>query len=437
MGVIAQIALGVLAISFFTFVALFGRNPSLRHTPIAWLYRAMWVTIPSAILAVDGRLTGGRFTAWMGRTSHFIMYGRHPTVLIFFVALLAGGEYMFLPGAWPRMAAMHRFCGSVAIALPYMFLWLSARADPGTVTAETHARWMAHYPYDFALFHPGHRCRTCGLLKPARSKHCGVCGRCVHKMDHHCVFINNCVGYGNQHFFILLLLSTAVLTAYGACVGLALVSENVRRRRPEYSLWKPSCPKSMGWSEWLVLFTLGVQEDVGVGSVTLLTLMTSPLVWGLLAYHVYLIYCGTTTNESMKWQDWQAEMDEGCAFKRAMPADRPKNPDVEAPRTRWPVLPVQVLVRTEDGRPPAAAFGPGVGEWQRVWKLRDVENLYDIGFVDNLTDVFVPNYSFRDEVPPPAMDGNGMTSDLERGRRKAKTRKPKVSAAASLVNAAT
>lgn len=403
------------------------------------------MSIPSAILALDERVTGGRLTTWTGRTGHFIMYGRHPTVLIFFILLLAGGEALFLPGAWPRIAGVHRTLGSVAIVLPYVFLWLSARTDPGVVTPASHARCMAHYPYDFALFRPGQTCRTCGLVKPARSKHCSVCGRCVHRMDHHCVFINNCVGYGNHRYFLLLLLTTAILTSYGASLGLTLVADAARRLRPRagFALWKPA---RLRWTEWLVLFTVGVQEDVGIGSVTLLSLMTSPLVWGLLAYQMYLVYCGTTTNESMKWQDWRAEMDDGCAFKRRLPppAERPRDPRVEVDWTRWPVDAVQVLVRTDDGRPPAVTSGPGVGDWERVWKLRDVENLYDIGFLDNLIDVFVPDYPFRDggDKPPasPSSSSSAVAgaaaADLERGR-KGKPRKPKVSAAASLVNAAT
>lgn len=66
-----------------------------------------------------------------------------------------------------------------------------------------------------------------------------------------------------------------------------------------------------------------------MGSVTLLCILTSPLVWGLLAYHIYLIYCGTTTNESMKWSDWAAEMADGFVFKRKLPVDRQKDASVE------------------------------------------------------------------------------------------------------------
>ncbi|KAI0593597.1 DHHC palmitoyltransferase-domain-containing protein [Biscogniauxia sp. FL1348] len=421
MGVIAQVAIGVLAIAFMTFVAFFGRLPALRHTPIAWLHRAIWVYIPSAILALDRRLTSGRLTTCLGEFGTYVMYGRHPTILIFFFLLLSGGEYMYLPGAWPRMSALHRVLGSLAILLPYVFLYLSAFSDPGVVTPATHSRYMSHYPYDFTLFHPGQTCRTCRLLKPARSKHCSVCRRCVHKMDHHCVFINNCVGYGNQHWFILLLLSTAVLTTYGAVLGMGMVAESARVRAgngslgrgPAFSFWKP---RGMSWRVYFLLVSLGIQDDVGVGSVTLLAAMTSPLVWGLLGYHVYLIYGGTTTNESMKWQDWQAEMDDGFAFKRPLAPDRPRDPNLEAPWSRWPVDPVQALVRTEDGEPPDVRAPLGVGPWERVRSLRDVENLYDLGFWDNLIDVFVPDYSFRAEAAAAA----ATATDLERGKGKGK-----------------
>ncbi|KAH9907207.1 DHHC palmitoyltransferase-domain-containing protein [Xylariomycetidae sp. FL2044] len=427
MGTLSQIALGVLAISFMTFVAFFGRIPALRHTPIAWLHRALWVHIPNGIIGLDERLTGGRATSGLGRFGNFIMFGRHPTVLIFFFLLLSVGEYMYLPGAWPHFSAFHKAAGSVCVALPYLFLYLAAYRDPGVVTPATHARYMSHYPYDFTLFHPGQVCRTCKIVKPARSKHCAVCNRCVHKMDHHCVFINNCVGYGNQHWFVLLLVSTGVLTTYGAALGLGIVSATARARSARFALWKPA---DLPWPEYFVLLAFGIQADAGLGSVTLLTLMTAPLVWGLLGYHVYLIYCGTTTNESLKWQDWQAEMDDGCAFKRPLDPDRARDPRREAPWTRWPVEPAQVLVRTEDGTPPDPASGPGVGDWERVWKLRNVENLYDIGFWDNLVDVFVPNHSFR------AVDGPG-AADLEKGRKAAK-HKPKAAPGVSrLVDAAT
>jgi len=324
------------------------------------------------------------------------------------------------------MSSFHQFVGGTAVILPYVFLYLAAFGDPGTITEKTHAKYMSLYPYDFTLFHPGQECRTCHLLKPARSKHCAVCKRCVARSDHHCVFINNCVGYGNQHWFLLLLLSTALLTAYGGWLGFGMIAENARIRNAKFALWKH--PR-ISWNEYFLLLSFGIQRDVGVGAVTLLASMTSPLVWGLLGYHIYLIYCGTTTNESMKWQDWQAEMDDGFAFRRRLPLPRARHPQFEPAWTRWPVESAQILVRTVDGEPPNDTALPGEGDWEHVWHLRDIENIYDIGFWDNLVDIFVPGYSFRAESQ----------LDLERGKRSSKKRKTKTKGqrGASLVAAAT
>jgi hypothetical protein len=150
-----------------------------------------------------------------------------------------------------------------------------------------------------------------------------------------------------------------------------------------------------------------------MGAVTLLCLLTSPLVWGFLAYHLYLIWAGTTTNESMKWADWQMEMSDGYVFKRHLPEDRQKDTNIEPASTRWPVESEQILLRTEDGLPPRGPPAIGVGEWQRVWKLRDVENLYDLGFWDNLIDVFWPRYGFHSpdkSRPAPSGDAGSPTA---------------------------
>ncbi|GAB1315657.1 palmitoyltransferase swf1 [Madurella fahalii] len=403
MGVIATIALVVLGISFMVFVTFFGRLPALRRTPIAWLHRVIWVHLPNGVLGLDQRLSGGRVTASCVRFGNYMMYDKHPTILIFFIVLLVGGEVLYLPAAWPRIGLLIKTTGTIAMLLPYLFLYLSAFTDPGYITPANHTHEMARYPYDFSLFNPGSECSTCRLLKPARSKHCSVCKRCIAKNDHHCIFINNCVGAKNQHWFILLLLSTAVLTLYGGILGIHLMTSRMRFYFPHWALlpWRANDGQGMSFTQWLVIWSWGMQTGVAMGAVTLLALMTSPLVWGLLGYHLWLVYCGTTTNESMKWSDWQADMNDGLAFKRRMERGRVKDWRIEPARTRWPVETEQVLVRTVDGQPPAEDPDfPGVGEWEAVWRLKDVENLYDLGFWDNLIDVFVPGFEFRDPRVP-------------------------------------
>ena len=39
------------------------------------------------------------------------------------------------------------------------------------------------------------RCHKCLLVKPKRAHHCKICDQCILKMDHHCPWLMNCVGF--------------------------------------------------------------------------------------------------------------------------------------------------------------------------------------------------------------------------------------------------
>jgi ribosomal protein L40E len=62
-------------------------------------------------------------------------------------------------------------------------------------------------------------CRRCEQHRPPRAQHCKQCGKCVLRMDHHCPWVQNCVGARNHKYFMLFLFWAFVCCAqYSASV---------------------------------------------------------------------------------------------------------------------------------------------------------------------------------------------------------------------------
>lgn len=67
--------------------------------------------------------------------------------------------------------------------------------------------------------HPDERmCKKCNFVKPGRTHHCSVCKSCVMKMDHHCPWLANCVGYKNYRYFVCFLIWVTITTSYVALI---------------------------------------------------------------------------------------------------------------------------------------------------------------------------------------------------------------------------
>ncbi|KAM0948302.1 putative protein S-acyltransferase [Dioscorea sansibarensis] len=49
-------------------------------------------------------------------------------------------------------------------------------------------------------------CMKCFHYKPPRAHHCSICDKCILRMDHHCIWLSNCVGHGNYKIFFLVVM---------------------------------------------------------------------------------------------------------------------------------------------------------------------------------------------------------------------------------------
>ncbi|KAJ9260196.1 hypothetical protein DTO195F2_4640 [Paecilomyces variotii] len=241
MGTLRNVALIVLAISFATFVALFGRLPALKKTPVGFLYKIIWVYLPSGIAYVDSSLLGGRFLRFWRRSGRYLLRENHPLVLIFFIALLSGSEFLLL---------------------------------------------------------------------------------------------------------------------YGVYLGYTLLDGTLQEIMPPITGSTGHWSKNVSWSAFFNIWGSVILEDIRIGAIFLLALMTAPLAVGFFLYHLYLIWAGMTTNENAKWGYWRDDIEDGFVFKAKRseiygePGPENESP---APRTSWPAHSDQLLAIT-DGESPKAGY---------------------------------------------------------------------------------
>ena len=66
------------------------------------------------------------------------------------------------------------------------------------------------------------------ITRPARSKHCKFCGYCVGRYDHHCGWVNTCIGERNLRYFIFFLVMNTLECAYGLVLSFMLIAEDLR-----------------------------------------------------------------------------------------------------------------------------------------------------------------------------------------------------------------
>lgn len=105
-------------------------------------------------------------------------------------------------------------------------------------------------------------CPKCLVCKPLGCVHCEICDNCIDEFDHHCYWINRCVGSNNYNTFILFVAFNIIDLIANLVIGTLtlfnipteLTSLKVYRMLPIYFYTKPVL---VGGTVFILLMSLG------------------------------------------------------------------------------------------------------------------------------------------------------------------------------------
>ncbi|XP_014936280.1 palmitoyltransferase ZDHHC4 isoform X2 [Acinonyx jubatus] len=228
----------------------------------------------------------------MRKVLHYLFHTRNHTFIMLHL-LLQGMVYAEY--TWEVFGYCQELGFSLHyLLLPYLllvinlvFFTLSCVSNPGTITKANEFSLLQVYEFDEVMFPKNTKCFTCNVRKPARSKHCRVCNRCVHRFDHHCVWVNNCIGAWNARYFLIYLLTLTASAATMAVVSTVFLVQLV----VVSDLYLETYVDDLGHLQYLfltlprIVFTLGF------------VVMLSFLLGGYLCFTLYLAATNQTTNE--------------------------------------------------------------------------------------------------------------------------------------------
>ncbi|TXG65702.1 hypothetical protein EZV62_006977 [Acer yangbiense] len=266
-----------------------------------------------------------------------------------------------------------RYLSLLGIAIGVVLFLLTSYTDPGTVNAENVSQYIAAYPYDNMIY-TERECSTCKILKPARSKHCSICDRCVARFDHHCGWMNNCIGEKNTRYFMAFLLWHFFLCLYGTVALGLILAGRLKELKVVYILtvyygiensFRSLTPHAVQWL--LGAYNTQILLMVFLSIVSL-------LVGGFFGYHANLCRTNTTTNETFKWQDyisWQRKIKEAKASAAALKAS--------------------INGMSSESKPPES-------KWKAFFRRSPLEeaetvvknNMYDKGIIHNIWEIITP-----------------------------------------------
>ncbi|CAL9136981.1 unnamed protein product [Musa textilis] len=309
---------------------------------------------------------------------HYCCERPNPILQILYLVILGVTYYIigkssfrYIPSFY--VSELHWYTSMIAVGVGVLLFLLTSFSDPGIVTAENVSKYISAYPYD-EIIYVEKECSSCKILKPARSKHCGICNRCVARFDHHCGWMNNCIGEKNTRYFMAFLLWHFLICLYGAVVLGLILAGQLKEHNIIYILtvYYGVEHSFSRLSPHVVQWLLG-SYNTQILLIMFLAII-SLLLAGFFGYHAHLCLTNTTTNETFKWQDyisWKRKLNEAKASAAALKASiQTITGEAQAPESKW---------RAFFRKSPLQSEGVIVKN-----------NLYDRGIISNVCEIIFP-----------------------------------------------
>jgi len=402
MSVLLIFVIYILIISGFIFIMLFGPNEMFRGTIIEKIHWFITEGALEYILKLYRIIFRKDFSVNDNIIFKILYKFRHRYVQTFYLSISTGGIILFFYTALDRLpnqylGPIHFLIMPVVIAFIYVSFYVACVSDPGIITKENVDALCEHFKYDHILYSE-RTCETCKFKKPARSKHCSTCGHCIAKSDHHCVWINNCVGYLNFRYFLLFLISNIVISLYGCYLSIYLMRAkgdsiglnsgyafNRYTRRYE----------KIGFKEYILIM---FSEDPILCALVLFLGASILVVLGFIGYQSYLtIISGMTTNELAKWGRLEDRLNKGETFvTKTYVGDQETEENKENEKINKNDTNDSIKQRKEkESKSEMEEFYEGMIKngyrYSTIRSFDDVTNIYNQGILSNLKEVVFPN----------------------------------------------
>ena len=178
--------------------------------------------------------------------------------------------------------------------------YLCSISDPGIIKNKNISFLKKKYPYDF-LFNPEKQeCKKCNIPKINRSKHCRVCDKCIEKFDHHCIWINNCVGAKNIKYFFYYIFIHWILVTYAAILSLSFFYYEIQEKDLLNQIYFNAQTKQQYKTTYFTVFRYLLWENYTLFATTFMLLATSIFLMVFISFQFKLSIKNLTSTEKNK-----------------------------------------------------------------------------------------------------------------------------------------